>query len=84
MGDNVPLSLDLSPATIAPAIVLLCSDAAKDITGKLLYVSGGDIVIYSHPFQLMAESPVILRKIGKWTLDELDQVLPPLLKPKAK
>jgi len=84
MGDNVPLSLDLSPATIAPAIVFLCSDAAKDITGKLLYVSGGDIVIYSHPFQLMAESPVILRKIGKWTLDELDQVLPPLLKPKAK
>lgn len=84
MGDNLPLSLDLSPASIAPAIVYLCSDEAKDITGKLIYLSGGDIVIYSHPFKLMAESPVILRKIGKWTLDELNQVLPPLMKPKAK
>jgi len=84
MGDNVPLSLNLSPDHIAPAIVYLCSDEAKDITGKLIYVSGGDIIVYSHPLQLRAESPVVLRKIGKWTLDELSQALPPLLKPLAK
>ena len=84
MGDNVPLSLNLSPDHIAPAIVYLCSDEAKDITGKLIYVSGGDIIVYSHPLQLRAESPVVLRKIGKWTLDELSQALPPLLKPPAK
>ncbi len=84
MGDNVPLSLNLSPDHIAPAIVYLCSDEAKDITGKLIYVSGGDIIVYSHPLQLRAESPVVLRKIGKWTLDELSQALPPLLKPISK
>ncbi len=84
MGDNVPLSLNLSPDHIAPAIVYLCSDEAKDITGKLIYVSGGDIIVYSHPLQLRAESPVVLRKIGKWTLDELSQALPPLLKQISK
>jgi NAD(P)-dependent dehydrogenase (short-subunit alcohol dehydrogenase family) len=83
MGDNMPESLSLDPEYIAPIIGYLCLDEAKDITGKLIYASGGDIVIYSHPLQLRAESPVIVRKDGKWNLDELSKILAPLLKPTA-
>ncbi len=79
LGDNIPIPPFREPEYVAPVIVYLATDEAKDITGRYIYASGGDICIYSHPLQLSANTPVLVRKSGKWTVDELHQVIPPLL-----
>jgi 3-oxoacyl-[acyl-carrier protein] reductase len=79
IGDNMPMSQDLSPDCIAPVIAYLATDEAKDVNGQLLYVSGGDICIYARPLQLPGQAHILLRKPGRWTVDELCQVIPPVL-----
>ena len=66
------------PEYITPVIVYLALDEAADITGQFLYVSGGDIIILDQPIRFPGPLKFI-RKIGKWTLDELSEVIPPLL-----
>lgn len=79
-GDDGIPRLDLSgdPEYIAPIVVYLCTDAAKSITGRVIYASMGDICLYQHPLRLYAANAFI-RKSGKWTIDELADVIPPLL-----
>ena len=73
-GGDVPDSLSLDPDYIAPIIAYLSTDEAQNITGQFIYASGGDICIYTRPLQ----PRTFIRKIGKWTLDELIGVIPPL------
>jgi hypothetical protein len=51
---------------------------AKNITGRFFYACAGDIVILSTPMQLSGSNKFI-RKSGMWTVDELSQVIPPLM-----
>lgn len=67
-----------SPAFVAPMLVYLATDKAAKITGRLIYASGGDICLYTHPLRLSAAN-MLIRKPGKWTLDEIDEVVPTLL-----
>ena len=67
------------PEYITPIIVYLALDKAANITGQFLYVSGGDIIILDQPIKFPGPHKFI-RKIGKWTLNELSEVIPPLLK----
>jgi len=41
IGDSVPLGVDQSPEEIADAIVFLCSERARQITGQVIAVDGG-------------------------------------------
>jgi NAD(P)-dependent dehydrogenase (short-subunit alcohol dehydrogenase family) len=79
IGDNMPIAPERGPEFAAPLITYLATDKAKNITGRYFYVSGGDICIYGHHFKLPGEAHILIQKAGKWTLDELDRVLPRLL-----
>ena len=77
LTESLPPSLSMEPENVAPVVVYLVSDAAKGVTGRFIYASGGDICLYPPPFQVAGAT--FLRKKGQWTLDELDELLPPLL-----
>jgi NAD(P)-dependent dehydrogenase (short-subunit alcohol dehydrogenase family) len=79
LGDNMPPSYYLDPDYIAPLIVFLGTDEAKKITGHFIYASGEDICFYARPLQLMGGSPLFIRKVGKWTVEELINVVPATL-----
>jgi NAD(P)-dependent dehydrogenase (short-subunit alcohol dehydrogenase family) len=66
------------PEFVAPMVVYLCTDAAKNITGQFLYAAGGEIRLYDRPLQAPGYH-VFVRKIGKWTVDEIAEVLPSML-----
>lgn len=67
------------PEYLAPMFVYLATDEAKDITGQFFYVSAGDVAIMNRPMQLEGPNKFV-RKIGKWTVDELSTIIPPLLR----
>ncbi|MFH1647529.1 MAG: SDR family NAD(P)-dependent oxidoreductase [Chloroflexota bacterium] len=79
IGDNMPIAPDRGPEFVAPLIAYLATDEAGNITGRYFYASGGDICIYGHPFKLPGEAHMLVRKTGKWTLDELGGIIPRLL-----
>jgi NAD(P)-dependent dehydrogenase (short-subunit alcohol dehydrogenase family) len=68
-----------APDTVAPIVAYLATDEAKDITGQFFYATGGDICIYSRPIQIPGPH-MFIRKADKWTVDELVEVIPPLVK----
>ena len=73
-GGGIPHTLSLDPAEIAPIIVYLVTDEAKNITGQFIYAAGGDFCIFDRPLQ----PRIYVRKIGKWTIDEIAEVIPGL------
>jgi 3-oxoacyl-[acyl-carrier protein] reductase len=73
-GMGIPRTLSLDPADIAPLIVYLVTEEAKSITGEFIYAAGGDFCIFDRPLQ----PRIYVRKIGKWTADELGNVMPGL------
>jgi 3-oxoacyl-[acyl-carrier protein] reductase len=73
-GMGIPKTTSLDPSDIAPLIVYLTTDAAKNITGQFIYAAGGDFCIFDRPLQ----PKIYIRKIGKWTVDELGEVIPAL------
>lgn len=66
------------PDWIAPMVVYLATDEAQNITGQFFYCCAGDICIYDRPMQIPGPHRFI-RKMGKWTIDELSEVIPALL-----
>lgn len=77
MVGNVPPARSLDPDDVAPTVAYLCSPKAAGISGKLVYAAGGDVVIYGD--QLDIHGAVMLRKPGRWTVDELDGLVPSLV-----
>jgi NAD(P)-dependent dehydrogenase (short-subunit alcohol dehydrogenase family) len=76
---DLPPSLFNEPDYIAPIVVYLCTADAHGITGRFIYASGGDICIYAQPLRLSGGAHMFIRKMDKWTVDELSQVIPQLL-----
>lgn len=79
LTDNMPVTPIRGPEYVAPIVVYLATEEAKDITCQFIYSSGGDICIYAKPFQLPGPH-MFIRKDGKWTVDELSRVIPSLIK----
>jgi NAD(P)-dependent dehydrogenase (short-subunit alcohol dehydrogenase family) len=79
MMGGLPVPLFMDPEYVAPMIVFLATDEAQNITGKFIYACGGDLCVYSKPFEVPGKPHTIIRKLGKWTLDELSQVIPPIV-----
>jgi 3-oxoacyl-[acyl-carrier protein] reductase len=76
---GLPASLNIDPEFVAPIVTYLATNEAGSINGQFFYASGGDICIYAKPLDVPGESTnMFLRKDGKWTLEELDRVIPPL------
>jgi NAD(P)-dependent dehydrogenase (short-subunit alcohol dehydrogenase family) len=68
------------PEYVAPMLVYLATDEAKDITGQIIRIIGGDVIVYAPP---MGE-PLghhYLHKVGKWTVDELIEIMPRMVWP---
>jgi NAD(P)-dependent dehydrogenase (short-subunit alcohol dehydrogenase family) len=64
-------SSERAPEHIAPMVVYLCTDHAWNINGQIFHVGGGTVSLAA------AEMPVhSITKKGKWTLQELAQVVP--------
>lgn len=59
------------PEDIAPMVVYLLSDAAREITGQTYTVVGGRIALWSQPREIKEIS-----KDGRWTPEELAQRIP--------
>jgi 3-oxoacyl-[acyl-carrier protein] reductase len=79
-SDNMPVPPNRGPEYVAPIIVYLATDEAQNITGRYIYASGGDICFYARPFRLPGEANILIRKMGKWKIDELNEVIPPIVK----
>jgi NAD(P)-dependent dehydrogenase (short-subunit alcohol dehydrogenase family) len=63
--------VERTPEHIAPMVVYLCTDHAWNINGQIFHVGGGTISLAA------AEMPIhSITKSGKWTLEELAQVVP--------
>lgn len=77
MLGGVPASQSLDPNDVAPVAVYLCSPDARDISGKIVYASGGDLILYGE--QLSTAGSRMIRKHGRWTQEELAAAVPPLL-----
>ncbi|MFT3816599.1 MAG: SDR family oxidoreductase [Rubrivivax sp.] len=74
---GTPPTESLDPEDIAPAAVYLCSPHAANISGKVMYASGGDVIFFGE--QLDMRGSRMLRKKGRWTVEELSQVVPSLI-----
>jgi NAD(P)-dependent dehydrogenase (short-subunit alcohol dehydrogenase family) len=63
---------------VAPLIVYLATDDAKNVTGQAFYACGGDICIFERPLQL--PGPVkFIRTQGKWNIEDLAAIVPGLI-----
>jgi 3-oxoacyl-[acyl-carrier protein] reductase len=67
---GIPATTSLDPGDIAPVIVFFATDEGKNVTGQFVYAAGGDFSVLDRPLK----PKVFVRKMGKWTVDELIKV----------
>jgi NAD(P)-dependent dehydrogenase (short-subunit alcohol dehydrogenase family) len=63
---------DLKPEDIAPMVVFLASDHAANVNGQFFLCAGGSVSLLSQPRAVKT----IYKPDGRWTLDELDELVP--------
>jgi NAD(P)-dependent dehydrogenase (short-subunit alcohol dehydrogenase family) len=57
------------PSDVAPLLVFLASDAAKDVTGQCIGLGGDKLALWSHPQEIR-----IAYRDGGWTADAIAEV----------
>jgi NAD(P)-dependent dehydrogenase (short-subunit alcohol dehydrogenase family) len=65
------------PDYVSPTILYLASDKAKDITGQIIYSSGGELRVFAPP--MGSQGTKYAYKVGKWTVEELSEIIPKLV-----
>jgi NAD(P)-dependent dehydrogenase (short-subunit alcohol dehydrogenase family) len=78
LEDNLPVPQNTGPEYVAPIVIYLASDQARGITGQYIYSGGEDICIFGRPLRLPGPH-IYLHKNDKWTVNELEQLIPQLL-----
>jgi NAD(P)-dependent dehydrogenase (short-subunit alcohol dehydrogenase family) len=63
---------DLKPEDVAPMVVFLASEHAGNVNGQFFLCAGGSISLVSLPRAVKT----IYKPEGRWTLDELDDLVP--------
>jgi NAD(P)-dependent dehydrogenase (short-subunit alcohol dehydrogenase family) len=73
MSANVPFALAEmgEPEDVAPLVVYLLSDAARDVTGQVYTAAGGKIAVWNQPREVRA-----MHTAGRWTPEEIAARLP--------
>ena len=68
MSANVPMELAEmgEPEDVAPLVVYLLSDAAKDVTGQVYTAVGGRIAVWNQPVEVRD-----MRIDGRWTPEQI-------------
>ncbi len=73
------------PECVAPLIVYLATEQAKNVTSQIIFASGGVICVLAHPVTGLVPPDLhlpsvtahgYLYKDGVWTLEELEKALP--------
>ena len=68
------------PEFVAPIIVYLATDEAKDVTAQIIFSSSGNICILPPPMMMpMPGAQHNIEKQGKWTIEELIKKIPPMV-----
>ncbi|MFC1940548.1 SDR family oxidoreductase [Chloroflexota bacterium] len=67
-----------APEYVAPIVVYLSSDEAANVNGQVFSTAGGTVGIYSNPV-VTNSIHRDYKKTGKWTLDELIELVPKML-----
>jgi NAD(P)-dependent dehydrogenase (short-subunit alcohol dehydrogenase family) len=63
---------ELDPDDIAPMVVYLASEYARDVNGQFFLCFGGQVSLVSQPRPVKA----LYKADGNWTLDELERLAP--------
>ena len=73
MSENVPMRLAEigEPEDVAPLVVYLLSDRARDITGQIYTAVGNKIAVWNQPQEVRA-----MYQTGRWTPDQIADALP--------
>jgi NAD(P)-dependent dehydrogenase (short-subunit alcohol dehydrogenase family) len=58
-----------TPEDVAPLVVFLCSDAARDVTGQCIGLGGDKLSLWSHPHEISAAY-----RDGGWNADAIAEV----------
>ncbi|MCH7552648.1 MAG: SDR family oxidoreductase [Chloroflexi bacterium] len=64
----------MDPEDVAPVVAFLCTDAAKNINGQILWVQGGMISLINSPY-----ASKTMQKVGVWTPEEIAMLYPQTL-----
>jgi NAD(P)-dependent dehydrogenase (short-subunit alcohol dehydrogenase family) len=67
LGNRGNIRTGGGPEHVAPLVVWLCTDAAKNVNGRTFYVCGDEIGLFSEPELICS-----LSRVGGWDLDSLD------------
>ena len=62
---------NLKPEDVAPVVAFLASDFAAHVNGQFFLCAGASISLLSQPRAVNT-----IHKDGRWTLDELDEIVP--------
>ena len=63
---------ELDPDDVAPMVVYLASEYAKDVNGQFFLCFGNSVALVSQPRPVKT----LYKPEGNWTLDELDRLVP--------
>src|SRR3954451_24325247 len=67
MSGNVPFGIEMGePEDIAPMVVFLLSDAAREVTGQVYTVNAGRIAVWNQPVEVRD-----MRNDGRWTPEDI-------------
>ena len=67
MSGNVPFGIEMGePEDVAPMVVFLLGDAARNVTGQIYTVNGGRIAVWNQPVEVRD-----MTKDGRWTPEEI-------------
>lgn len=75
---GIPPASSMEPEYIAPLVVYLAGELSALVSGRFFYASGGDICLYSQPFQLPGGGSLV-RTPGRWEPTEIASVLSGML-----
>jgi len=67
MSGNVPFGIEMGePEDVAPMVVFLLGDSARDVTGQVYTANGGTIAVWNQPVEVRS-----MKKEGRWTPEEI-------------
>ena len=78
MSDQVPFGLEMGmPEDIAPMVVYLLSDQARDISGQIYTCVGPRISVWNQPKEVRS---MFAPGLGRWTPEQIADTLPRTIK----